>query len=54
MGVCGRVERDSLDRLVPVAFVCETGVDPDLRVLSKFLTEQIVELPLRRDVVPDE
>ena len=52
--VCCRVERNRLDRLVPIAFVCEMGGKAKVRVLSKFLDEQIVQLPLRRDVVPEE
>ena len=46
--------RDGLHRLVPVAFVEETGAESQLGVLSKFLVELVVELPLRRDVVFEE
>lgn len=34
--------------------MCETGGEPKLRVLRKFLIELIVKLPLRPDVVPEE
>ncbi len=54
VGVRCRVIRDSPDRLVRIAFVCETGGEPELRVLRDFLNELIVKLLLRRDVVFEE
>ena len=51
VGVCCRVGRDSLDGPVPVAFVGEVGGKAKLGVLSEFLIELVVKLPLRRDVV---
>ena len=54
MGVCCGVIRNSLDRLIRIAFMRETGGEPKLRVLRKFLVELSVKLPLRRNIVPEE